>query len=188
MTTSALDSRHGSSLEWCSYGPTKTTAARRRPSRSRSRTSLSIAPVVPEPQKMTTSSSPPLTARWMMPARVLAQRRRLPAGRRRLGVRVRVQRQHAVADEVLDERQRAAGRRVVRVDEPARPERPVEDRVVADHRAADPVDQRLGGRGRSTLSVAHAGSTGVGGSGGLGVSNARAATPRRSCSMTNSVI
>ena len=34
--------------------------------RSSRRTSLSIAPVVPEPQKMTTSSSPPLTARWMM--------------------------------------------------------------------------------------------------------------------------
>ena len=29
--------------------------------------SLSIAPVAPEPQKITTSSSPPFTARWMMP-------------------------------------------------------------------------------------------------------------------------
>ena len=35
------------------------------PSRSSSRTSLSIAPVEPEPQNTTTSSSPPLTARWI---------------------------------------------------------------------------------------------------------------------------
>ena len=61
-TTSAPDSRHGSSLEWCSYGPRKTTA----PLRSRARTSLSIAPVVPEPQKITASSSLPLTAAWMI--------------------------------------------------------------------------------------------------------------------------
>ena len=60
VTTSALDSRHGSSLEWCSYGPMNTTGAGRG-SRSSSRTSLSIAPVAPEPQKTTTSSSPPLT-------------------------------------------------------------------------------------------------------------------------------
>ena len=107
-------------------------------SRSRRRTSLSIAPVAPEPQKMTTSSSAPLTRRVDDPAGVLAQRRGLPARRRRLRVRVPVQRQDAVADEVLDERQRAAGGRVVRVHEAARPERPVEHRVVADHRAADP--------------------------------------------------
>jgi hypothetical protein len=39
VTTSAIDSRHGSSFEWCSYGPTKTTGRRRdriRPSRKRS--------------------------------------------------------------------------------------------------------------------------------------------------------
>ena len=29
--------------------------------------SLSIAPVTPDPQKTTTSSSPPLTDRWMIP-------------------------------------------------------------------------------------------------------------------------
>ena len=122
----------------------KTTgrSARGRP-RSRRRTSLSIAPVAPEPQKTTMSSAVPFTAAWMMPARLLAQRRGLPPRRRCLGVRVPVQRQDAVADEVLDERQRATGRRVVRVHQAARPERPVEHRVVADHRAADAVDQRL---------------------------------------------
>ena len=77
------------------------------------------------------------------PACLLAQRRGLPPRRRGLRVRVRVQRQDAVADEVLDERQRAPGRRVVRVHQAARPERPVEHLVVADHRAADAVDQRL---------------------------------------------
>jgi hypothetical protein len=39
------------------------------------------------------------------PPRVLAQPRRLEPGRGRLGVRVRVQRQHLVADEILDEAQ-----------------------------------------------------------------------------------
>ena len=63
-TTSAGDSRHGSSFEWCSNGPRKTTGRSRGSSR-RIRTSRSIAAVAPEPQKMTTSSSPPPTARWI---------------------------------------------------------------------------------------------------------------------------
>ena len=41
------------------------TTGRSARSRSRRRTSLSIAPVAPEPQKITTSSAVPLTARWM---------------------------------------------------------------------------------------------------------------------------
>ena len=74
-------------------------------------------------------------------AGVLPQRRGLAPGRRRLRVRVGVQRQDAVADEVLDERQRAAGGGGVRVHEAARAERPVEHRAVADH--------RVGGSARS---------------------------------------
>ena len=70
-TTSATDSSHGSSLEWCSYGPTKITgrlslgmcdesansrssgSEMRKPSRP---TSLFTAAVAPEPTKSTTSS------------------------------------------------------------------------------------------------------------------------------------
>ena len=88
-----------------------------------------------------------------MPPRVLAQRGRVQAGGRRLGVGVGVQRQHVVADVVLDERQRAARGRVVGVHEPARPERPVEDHVVADHRVADPVDELRSARRPRALAV-----------------------------------
>ena len=81
-TTSAADSRHGSSLEWCSYGPTRTTGRSRsgtgdRPGRlgsPSSRVSLSTAAVDPEPQKMTRSSSVPPTARWI-PARACSRSR-----------------------------------------------------------------------------------------------------------------
>ena len=70
-TTSAIDSRQGSSLEWCSYGPTKTTgrsASGMRPASwyrssrplgsrsSRMPISLFTAAVAPDPQKMTRSS------------------------------------------------------------------------------------------------------------------------------------
>ncbi len=63
-TTSAADSRQGSSLEWCSYGPTKTTgrACPEGTCSPRMRSSLSIAPVDPEPVKTTACSSPPPTA------------------------------------------------------------------------------------------------------------------------------
>ena len=81
VTTSAIDSRHGTSLEWCSYGPMNTTGrwsrgicslscqrsssveGMRRPSTP---ISLSIAPVHPEPAKITTVSSSPCTASRMM--------------------------------------------------------------------------------------------------------------------------
>jgi hypothetical protein len=87
------------------------------------------------------------------PARVLAQLGRRAAGRRRLGVRVRVHRQHAVADQILDERQRTPGRGVVGVDHAARPERALEHGVVADHRIPDVPDQLLHGRGHGSSSL-----------------------------------
>ena len=125
-------------------------------SRSSTRMSLSIAAVLPEPQNTTTSSARPVDRPVDDAAGVLAQRRGVPAGGRCLRVRVRVQGQDAAADRVLDERQRATGGRGVGVDEPARAERPVDDRVVADHRAADPLDQRL----RLVSAPEHRGRTG----------------------------
>ena len=75
-------------------------------------------------------------------ARVVAQAARLQARARRLGVRVRVARQHLVADQVLDEPERAPARRVVRVGDPAGAERPPHHLVVADHRLPDALQQR----------------------------------------------
>ena len=65
--------------------------------------SLSIAPVAPEPQKMTQVSSVAADGLVDDPPRVLAQAGGLQPGARRLGVGVRVAGQHLVADEVLDE-------------------------------------------------------------------------------------
>ncbi|GAA3348977.1 hypothetical protein GCM10020358_69450 [Amorphoplanes nipponensis] len=92
-TTSAIVSRQGSSLEWCSYGPTRTTgrspagmaavrayrSARASGSRSpRIATSLLIAAVAPEPQNSTTSSGPAPT----LPAMIRrASSRRAPVCR-----------------------------------------------------------------------------------------------------------
>ena len=82
VTTSAIDSRQGISLEWCSNGPMNTTGrwsagmcrvrwwvssradGMRRP---RIPISLVIAPVQPEPAKTTTVWSSPPTASWMIP-------------------------------------------------------------------------------------------------------------------------
>ncbi len=79
-TTSAIDSRHGSSLLWCSNGPMNTTgrsdtgmwedrayrASRSAGSRRfRTPTSLSIAPVDPEPANSTQVLSSPPTASWI---------------------------------------------------------------------------------------------------------------------------
>ena len=109
--------------------------------------SLSIAPVQPEPEKITTVSSSPPTASRMIRAGVLAQPGGLQAGAAGLGVGVGVARQHLVADEVLDEGQRAPGRGVVGVGDPARAVGPVHDLVVADDGLADAAQQRrLGGR------------------------------------------
>ncbi len=88
-TTSAIDSRHGSSLEWCSYGPMKTTGrspagmcslSRYRSSstdgirRPRMPISFAIAPVLPEPANSTSTSSSPPTASRMI-ARASSRRR-----------------------------------------------------------------------------------------------------------------
>ena len=97
----------------------------------------------PEPAKIThASSSSPPTASWMIAAGVLAQPGGLQAGAAGLGVGVGVARQHLVADEVLDERQRPAARGVVGVGDPPRAVRAGHHLVVADHRLADPRQQR----------------------------------------------
>ena len=85
-------------------------------------------------------------------AGLLAQRGGAAAGRRSLGVGVAVRRQHLIADEVLHERERAARRGRVGVDHAPGSERAVEHRVVADHRATDPIDQPPGrvGLGRAS--------------------------------------
>ena len=76
------------------------------------------------------------------PPGVLPQPGRLQPGAARLGVGVGVAGQHLAADEVLDEPDRAPGRRVVGVRHPARPERARHHVVVADHRLPDPAQQR----------------------------------------------
>ena len=82
------------------------------------------------------------------PARLLAEARGLEPRAGRLGVRVRVERQHRVPDVVLDEREAAPRRRVVGVGHAADPVRAGDGLVVPDHGRADAVDQRLGVPGR----------------------------------------
>jgi len=88
-TTSAIDSRQGSSLEWCSNGPMNTTgrlsagiwSVKRYSSSSsagirmpRMRTILSIALVAPDPVKITTvCSSPPTASRMIARASSLSR-------------------------------------------------------------------------------------------------------------------
>ncbi len=161
--SSAIDSRQGSSLEWCSYGPTNTTGRCCEPDQ-RGQAVLRVEALRdPQPERAhelvdrgrragaAEQHDVLLGAAHRLvhdPARVVAQAHRLAAGRRRLGVRVRVQRQHLVADEVLDEAQRAAGRRVVGVHDALGAERPGQHEVVADDRAADEVDERVALRRR----------------------------------------
>ena len=78
------------------------------------------------------------------PPGVLAEAGRLEAGPRRFRVRVPVERQNRLADEVLDEGQRAAGRGVVGVRHPTEPERPDDRLVVADDPHPDGLDERVG--------------------------------------------
>ena len=73
-------------------------------------------------------------------AGVLAQPCRLQARATGLGVGVGISRQHLAADEVLDEGQRAAGRRVVGVGHPTGTVGPRHNLVLADDRLADPAD------------------------------------------------
>ena len=135
---------------------------RARASRSSTRMSLSIAAVRPSRRTRRRRPSPPLTARWMM--RRASSRSAVvcrPVADASVCVLAYSGRTR-VADVVLDERQRATRGRGVGVDEPARAERPVDDRVVADHRAADPLDQRL----RLLSAPEHRGRTGVSRGGG----------------------
>ncbi len=91
--------------------------------------------------------------------RIVAQAARLQAGARRLGVRVRIARQHLVADQVLDEPEGAPARRVVRIRDPAGAERPPHHLVVPDHRLPDALQERAVGRWAHSLSVAPPGRT-----------------------------
>jgi hypothetical protein len=76
------------------------------------------------------------------PPRVLPQAARLQPGPRALGVRVRVPRQHRVADEILDEIQRPPGGRVVGIGHTPRPERPIHQLTLTDDAPPDPLQQR----------------------------------------------
>ena len=75
------------------------------------------------------------------PARVLAQAGGLQAGAAGLGVGVGVARQDLVADEVLDEAQRPAGRRVVGVGDAPWPVGSRHDLVIADDGRPDTAQQ-----------------------------------------------
>jgi hypothetical protein len=74
-------------------------------------------------------------------ARVLAVAGRLHAGGRGLGVRVGVERQHLVPDEVLDEGEGTARRGVVGVGDAARTIGAHQHLIVADDRHPDGLDQ-----------------------------------------------
>ena len=155
-TTSAIDSRHGISLEWCSKGPMNTTgrscSGMCRSSECRSSSaegmrspstpiSLEIAPVRARPGEDDDRLVVAADGLVDDPAGVLAQAGGLQAGAARLGVGVRVARQHLVADEVLDERQRPARRGVVGVGDPAFAVRRAHDVVLADHGVPDQPHQ-----------------------------------------------
>ena len=103
---------------------------------------MSIAPVEPEPAN--SDDVVVLGAADRVaddPPGVLAEAGRLEPGPRRLGVGVAVERQDRLADEVLDERERATRRGVVGVGDPAQPERPDDRLVVADDVGPDPLDE-----------------------------------------------
>mmetsp|Transcript_6359 Transcript_6359/g.25662 ORF Transcript_6359/g.25662 Transcript_6359/m.25662 type:complete len:314 (+) Transcript_6359:3625-4566(+) len=81
LTTSADDSRHGSRLEWCSCGPTSTTArfesgvpSGSGASRPSAPTSLLAAPVAPRPAKSTTSAWRSARCTRQLVARAIAPR------------------------------------------------------------------------------------------------------------------
>jgi hypothetical protein len=74
---------------------------------------------------------------------LLPEARRLEARARRLGVGVRIPRQDRGPDVLLEEAQAATRRRVVGIRDPARPERAVDDLVVADDGRPDALDERL---------------------------------------------
>ena len=117
------------------------TTGRSRGSSSSTRISVSIAAVAPEPQNRTTSVRAPVHRAVDDAPRLLPQRCHVPAGGRRLGVRVGVQRQHLIADVVLDER-RARGRRRCSRRTPAaaaRTAHPAQHRRRSPSRSANPA-------------------------------------------------
>ena len=77
---------------------------------------------------------------------VLAKTRRLQTGTRGRGVGVRVQREHRLADEVLDERESASRGRVVGIGDAPVPEGAVDGLFLSDHRVAHQLEQSLAGR------------------------------------------
>ena len=81
------------------------------------------------------------------PPGVFSEARGLETRARRLRVRVAVQRQDRLSDEILDEREGAAGCRVVGVCHAPQAERADDRLVVADHVGADRLDE-CRGRGR----------------------------------------
>ena len=114
-----------------------------------------MAPVQPDPAKRTTVSSSPWTASRMMRPGVLAQAGRLQAGAAALGVGVRVAGQDLVADEVLEEGQRPAARRVVGVGDPAAAVRRLHHVVLADDGGPDELEEGLG-PSRCVVAAVHA--------------------------------
>ena len=80
------------------------------------------------------------------PAGILAELRRLPAGPRRFGMGVAVEREDRLADEVLDEGERPTRGRVVGVGDPTQPERPEDGFVLPDDAGLDRLDERSGRR------------------------------------------
>ena len=78
------------------------------------------------------------------PARILPEAAGLQPGARGLGVGVRVEREHRLANEVLDERERAAGGRVIGIRDATQPEGPSHRLVLADDVGADKINQAHG--------------------------------------------
>ena len=103
--------------------------------------SRSMAPVEPDPAKITACSSLPPTARSDDRPGILAKPRCLQTRSRRLGMGVGVKRQNGVADEFLDEVERSSRGGVVGVGDPAQPEGSQHGRIAPDDRSPDGVDQ-----------------------------------------------
>ena len=171
-TTSAIDSRQGNSLEWCSNGPMNT----HRSLGPAGIASLSWIAVVELGRDAQAEDADELVDRAGATragedhhgvvvaadrvaddsAGVLAQPGGLQTGAAGLGVRVGVARQHLVADEVLEEAEGPAGRGVVGVGDPAGTVRTGHHLVVTDHRLADAAQQCRLRQNRLTHALLHA--------------------------------
>ena len=156
VTTSAIDSRHGSSLEWCSKGPVKTTGRSAR--RDQRHQVVAVVELGRDPQPEDADQLVDgggaagagedhrggLVAADVVAdqaAGVLAQPRGLQPGAAGLGVGVGVAGQDLMADEVLDEAEAASRRRVVGVRDATRSVGSGHHLVVADDRRPDPFEQ-----------------------------------------------